>query len=446
MNSLCAITDLWDANDSENTVHNIKVLLAKLPPIHFKILSKLLHLLHAIATNSHCTSMGASNLAIVWTPNILKSPDESLHTGSNDIIFSLKLEIALMETPLANEIVTVLINNFPTLFDNSQWIIEQLPILTFFVAPCPSNKLFLITESKIKSTHKTATTWQTPMEWLLEPSQTETGLLFLVLVSLLVAMPVAVIRVGGLSRFVARVIMALLWWIAGSIGFFFISILFGAPVTACVSALLHRGKLTSCRQVPRTLLFSSLLSSLSFYQLALYNGREPLGTRLVIGREQEKGQQKRPKSDSWVNYWVVWTSTGTVLGAWLGAIPMPLDSDRPWQMWPISCTCGALAGYVTGATLYLLRRCGQGDALGALADYGPWCYCKSIYSYLTEVNTRVFSLVVVPVLPEKMFSTGITKWWDPSSSTTSRLQHYSGLVCKVSRCFNCEERLTLILV
>lgn len=80
---------------------HIKILIGKLPPLHYKILTKLLHLLHAIATNSAKTSMGASNLgsvnseqflsslAIVWTPNLLKSPSESLQTGRRTFVKTL---------------------------------------------------------------------------------------------------------------------------------------------------------------------------------------------------------------------------------------------------------------------------------------------------------------------------------------------------------------------
>ncbi|XP_074041264.1 phosphatidylinositol glycan anchor biosynthesis class F [Leptinotarsa decemlineata] len=35
----------------------------------------------------------------------------------------------------------------------------------------------------------------------------------------------------------------------------------------------------------------------------------------------------------------------TVFGAWLGAIVIPLDWNKPYQDWPIPCCCGALAGY-----------------------------------------------------------------------------------------------------
>ncbi|XP_028809880.1 phosphatidylinositol-glycan biosynthesis class F protein-like [Denticeps clupeoides] len=42
------------------------------------------------------------------------------------------------------------------------------------------------------------------------------------------------------------------------------------------------------------------------------------------------------------------TAGCSVVGAWLGAFPIPLDWDRPWQVWPISCTLGATVGFLTG--------------------------------------------------------------------------------------------------
>uniref|UniRef100_A0AAZ3QME0 Phosphatidylinositol-glycan biosynthesis class F protein n=1 Tax=Oncorhynchus tshawytscha TaxID=74940 RepID=A0AAZ3QME0_ONCTS len=38
----------------------------------------------------------------------------------------------------------------------------------------------------------------------------------------------------------------------------------------------------------------------------------------------------------------------SVVGAWLGAFPIPLDWDRPWQVWPVSCSLGGVIGYLTG--------------------------------------------------------------------------------------------------
>ncbi|KAM5477111.1 Glycosylphosphatidylinositol (GPI) anchor assembly protein [Microsporum audouinii] len=45
----------------------------------------------------------------------------------------------------------------------------------------------------------------------------------------------------------------------------------------------------------------------------------------------------------------VWGATiGMALGAWLGAVPIPLDWDRPWQVYPITIITGAYIGYVLG--------------------------------------------------------------------------------------------------
>ncbi|KAI1439089.1 GPI biosynthesis protein family Pig-F-domain-containing protein [Xylaria sp. CBS 124048] len=39
---------------------------------------------------------------------------------------------------------------------------------------------------------------------------------------------------------------------------------------------------------------------------------------------------------------------GACVGAWLGAIPIPLDWDREWQKWPVTILCGVYAGYAVG--------------------------------------------------------------------------------------------------
>ncbi|XP_054454653.1 phosphatidylinositol-glycan biosynthesis class F protein [Anoplopoma fimbria] len=38
----------------------------------------------------------------------------------------------------------------------------------------------------------------------------------------------------------------------------------------------------------------------------------------------------------------------TLVGAWVGAFPIPLDWDRPWQVWPVSCSLGATVGFLSG--------------------------------------------------------------------------------------------------
>lgn len=46
----------------------------------------------------------------------------------------------------------------------------------------------------------------------------------------------------------------------------------------------------------------------------------------------------------------------TLIGAWLGATVIPLDWNRPWQIWPNSCIYGALIGfYITNIYFYLIH-------------------------------------------------------------------------------------------
>ncbi|XP_013788013.2 phosphatidylinositol-glycan biosynthesis class F protein-like [Limulus polyphemus] len=44
---------------------------------------------------------------------------------------------------------------------------------------------------------------------------------------------------------------------------------------------------------------------------------------------------------------------GSLVGAWVGAVAIPLDWDRPWQKWPFPCCVGALAGNVAGNVISL---------------------------------------------------------------------------------------------
>ncbi|KAH3848362.1 phosphatidylinositol-glycan biosynthesis class F protein-like [Dreissena polymorpha] len=54
----------------------------------------------------------------------------------------------------------------------------------------------------------------------------------------------------------------------------------------------------------------------------------------------------------------------SLLGSWCGAAPIPLDWDRPWQAWPITCVLGAILGHCAGllmATLYLWQQWYRGN-------------------------------------------------------------------------------------
>lgn len=41
---------------------------------------------------------------------------------------------------------------------------------------------------------------------------------------------------------------------------------------------------------------------------------------------------------------------GVLLGAWVGAVPIPLDWDRDWQRWPVTVLAGAYIGWAVGKT------------------------------------------------------------------------------------------------
>ncbi|KAG9410193.1 hypothetical protein AC1031_018222 [Aphanomyces cochlioides] len=46
-----------------------------------------------------------------------------------------------------------------------------------------------------------------------------------------------------------------------------------------------------------------------------------------------------------------WTCIGTLVGAYLGTIFIPLDWDRPWQKWPLPCIYSAVYGHIGGILL-----------------------------------------------------------------------------------------------
>ncbi|RSH86998.1 hypothetical protein EHS25_003486 [Saitozyma podzolica] len=45
---------------------------------------------------------------------------------------------------------------------------------------------------------------------------------------------------------------------------------------------------------------------------------------------------------------LVYPAVGTLIGAWIGAAPLPLDWDRPWQSYPLTVTVSSLLGYIVG--------------------------------------------------------------------------------------------------
>lgn len=50
-------------------------------------------------------------------------------------------------------------------------------------------------------------------------------------------------------------------------------------------------------------------------------------------------------------------TVGAMIGAWCGAVPIPLDWDEPWQKWPVTILTGAYLGYAVGkfAGIYVVN-------------------------------------------------------------------------------------------
>jgi phosphatidylinositol glycan class F len=114
----------------------------------------------------------------------------------------------------------------------------------------------------------------------------------------------------------------ILEFIASTIVAYFVSFTFGASLF---------------EEFNETLIFSILMSSICVMPILLYIEHEnplELLNRLLIQREFYNKIEKLLANISY----------GGVFGAWFGALVIPLDWDRWWQIWPISCCFGALIG------------------------------------------------------------------------------------------------------
>jgi phosphatidylinositol glycan class F len=58
-------------------------------------------------------------------------------------------------------------------------------------------------------------------------------------------------------------------------------------------------------------------------------------------------------------------AVGCCLGAWIGAVPIPLDWDREWQKWPVTIVTGAYIGWAVG------KGAGGLLAKGKVIDLSP---------------------------------------------------------------------------
>ncbi|KAF2806285.1 glycosylphosphatidylinositol anchor biosynthesis protein 11 [Mytilinidion resinicola] len=97
-------------------------------------------------------------------------------------------------------------------------------------------------------------------------------------------------------------------------------ILFGAPITT---------------HFAHTFLAAAHIAILAFLPLVYVLGVDGERWREVVGLLLPVDE-------------VVGGMVGTLVGAWAGAVPIPLDWDREWQKWPVTIVTGAYLGYALG--------------------------------------------------------------------------------------------------
>ncbi|CAG8603466.1 9781_t:CDS:2 [Paraglomus occultum] len=92
-------------------------------------------------------------------------------------------------------------------------------------------------------------------------------------------------------------------------------------------------------------MFSLFISLLAIWPPAIaFKDHGPVWSRVFSDSSPETIPEKL----------VYYPTVGSVVGAWLGSIVIPLDWDRPWQVWPIPCVLGAYFGYTTGTIISLV--------------------------------------------------------------------------------------------
>ncbi|KAF6176522.1 hypothetical protein GIB67_007905 [Kingdonia uniflora] len=89
----------------------------------------------------------------------------------------------------------------------------------------------------------------------------------------------------------------------------------------------------------KTIYWSLLMSSFTFVPTSCVFGSSWMDWQRLFANTKPIGV---------VDYMICIPAHGAVIGAWLGAWPMPLDWERPWQEWPVCVSYGALAGYLVG--------------------------------------------------------------------------------------------------
>ncbi|KAB5588875.1 GPI biosynthesis family Pig-F protein [Ceratobasidium theobromae] len=135
-----------------------------------------------------------------------------------------------------------------------------------------------------------------------------------------------------------------------------ILLLFGAPLNSHI--------------IPTSLL-ALLISILTVWTPAFTFGLPSIASQTL---KDEEHRQKwielfvELSTRSPIDRAVVFPSIGAIIGCWLGALPMPLDWDRPWQAWPLTAAYLAIIGHVIGSGISLAVSIAQFLLIEAQAE------------------------------------------------------------------------------
>ncbi|KAI0342377.1 hypothetical protein BDW22DRAFT_1429219 [Trametopsis cervina] len=129
--------------------------------------------------------------------------------------------------------------------------------------------------------------------------------------------------------------------LVASVGFHVLIVLFGAPISS---------------HPVQTYMLAVLLSLLTVWTPAYVLGppimaadSDSLVRRMTWIRLFAELSPRNPIERS-----LVYPTIGALLGCWAGVIPIGLDWERPWQVWPLTPAWGALSGYILGSLWALL--------------------------------------------------------------------------------------------
>lgn len=129
--------------------------------------------------------------------------------------------------------------------------------------------------------------------------------------------------------------------------FYFGAVVFGAPVLS---------------QHYETFFFALLMTILTALPCVLHVDIENIATLFLSIFEGTD-----------LNPYYFWNIRLTVFGAWVGAVVIPLDWNKPYQKWPIPCCIGAMTGCYFANIFSLLR------SRFHKRKSGKFNLCKSIF-------------------------------------------------------------------